>query len=225
VRRVVAIDGPAASGKSTLARRLAERLGVAYLDTGAFYRAAALAVLRAGETCGDETAATMVVGKAVITQEKGRTRLNGEDVEREIRTPAVAAAASRVATLAEVRRMLVERQRQWVRERGGEAVVEGRDIGSVVFPEADVKVFLTASDDERTRRRAREPGGGSVTEVARTLAGRDRQDTGRVASPLRLMPDAVVVDTTTLGLEQVVSEVLKLVEANERGRRAPKESP
>ena len=220
-RKVIAIDGPAASGKSTLARRLAGRLGVAYLDTGAFYRAAALAVLAAGEDCDDEASVARVVGRAKITQEDGRTRLNGQDVEMQIRSPAVTAAASRVATVAGVRDILAERQRDWVTDHGGEAVVEGRDIGSVVFPQADVKVFLTASDDERTRRRAGELVDGEVKEVAQSLAVRDRQDTARVVSPLRCTPDAVVIDTTGLGPEEVVSQVLRLVEA----AAAPKERP
>ncbi len=211
MRGVIAIDGPAASGKSTLARSLAERLGVAYLDTGAFYRAAALAALRVGVDCDDEAAVAEVVRQAVITQDNGRTSLNGEDVERDIRTPQAAAAASRVATLPGVREILVERQRTWVMERGGEAVVEGRDIGSVVFPRAEVKIFLTASADERTDRRARETRGGRPAEVGRRLAGRDRQDASRAASPLRLLPDAVLIDTTTLGPEQVVAEAFKLV--------------
>ncbi len=213
-RGVIAIDGPAASGKSTLARLLAGQLGLAHLDTGAFYRAAALATIRAGVDCDNEVAVTKVVSEAVIAQEEGRTRLDGEDVETEIRTPAVTAVASRVAALRAVRRILVERQRIWVAERSGAAVVEGRDIGSVVFPAAAVKVFLTAAGEERTRRRAEEMGEVErAEEVRESLVRRDRQDTARTASPLRRMPDAVVIDTTSLGPEQVAAEVLRMVAA------------
>ena len=214
VAGVIAIDGPAAGGKTTLARLLAEATGLAYLDTGAFYRAAALAVLREGVSCEHETAAAQVVERAAITQAEGRTRLDGEDVEEEIRTRAVTAASSRVATLPAVRRILVERQRKWVAERGGSAVVEGRDIGSVVFPDAAVKIFLTADGDERTRRRAGEmkiPG--EADEVAESLARRDRRDVSRTVSPLRTMPDAMVIDTTSLGPEQVAAMVLEVMAA------------
>ena len=198
-RGVIAIDGPAASGKSTLARLLAGQLGLAHLDTGAFYRAAALAALRAGVDCDNEVAVTKVVSEAVIAQEEGRTRLDGEDVETEIRRPAVTAVASRVAALRAVRRVLVERQRIWVAERSGAAAV---------------KVFLTAADEERTRRRAEEMGEvARAAEVRESLVRRDRQDTARTASPLRRMPDAVVIDTTSLGPEQVAAEVLRMVAA------------
>ncbi len=213
-RGVVAIDGPAASGKSTLARRLARELGLAWLDTGAFYRAAALAVLRAGTDFDDEDGAVEAVGGRAIAQEEGRTLLDGEDVEAEIRTPRVTEAASKVAVLPGVRRILVRMQRRWVEERGGSAVVEGRDIGSVVFPDAPVKVYLTADSAERARRRVAElgdvPEGAAVQE---SLARRDRTDATRTASPLRLMPDAVAIDTTALSPEEAVAEVLGLVRA------------
>ena len=211
---VIAIDGPAASGKSTLARRVAAELGLPYLDTGAFYRAAALAALRAGADCDREAATTAVICRATIAYRDGRTWLDEEDVEREIRTQRVSEAASRVAGLPGVRRLLVERQRRWVEDRGGSAVVEGRDIGSVVFPEAPVKVYLTAASGERTRRRAAEMTGvAGVEEVGASLARRDEQDTGRAVSPLRRMPDAVVIDTTSLGPDEAAAEVLRLVGA------------
>ena len=210
---VVAIDGPAASGKSTLARRVAGELGVAYLDTGAFYRAAALAVLRAGGDCDDEPAAVKAVTGVVIAQDGGRTRLDGEDVEGEIRTRRVTEAASRVAVMPGVRRILVERQRDWVRDRGGSAVVEGRDIGSVVFPEAPLKIFLTATSRERTRRRVAEMTAAAAGEVGESLARRDQQDSTRSVSPLRRTPDAVEIDTTSLSLEEVTGEVLRMLSA------------
>lgn len=209
---VIAIDGPAASGKSTLARGVAGELGLVYLDTGAMYRAAALAVLRAGADHHNDAAATRVVCRAAISQEEGRTLLEGEDVEQEIRTPKVTEAASMVATLPGVRRILVELQRRWVEDRGGSAVVEGRDIGSVVFPDAPVKVYLNAASEERARRRSAqmtesvEPAG-----VGESLARRDQQDAARPVSPLRRMADAVDIDTTDLSPEEAVAAVLKVI--------------
>ena len=213
-RGVIAIDGPAASGKSTLARRLAEELGLAWLDTGAFYRAAALAVLRAGADLDDEKEAVEVVRGRVVSQEGGRTCLDGEDVETEIRTLRVTEASSRVAALPGVRRIMVQMQRRWVEDRGGSAVVEGRDIGSVVFPDAPVKVFLTADSDERARRRLAELGGPpEASDVQESLARRDRKDVTRAASPMRRMPDAVEIDTTVLSPDDAVRRVLGLVRA------------
>lgn len=211
---VIAIDGPAASGKSTLARRLAQELGLAWLDTGAFYRAAALAVLRAGADLGDEKGAVDVVKRRVISQDGGRTFLDGEDVETEIRTPRVTEAASRVAVLPGVREMMVQSQRRWVEERGGSAVVEGRDIGSVVFPDALVKVYLTADSDERARRRLAELGNAPETSaVQESLARRDRKDATRTASPMRRTPDAVEINTTDLSPDEAMGQVLGLVRA------------
>ncbi|MCQ3802583.1 MAG: (d)CMP kinase [Acidimicrobiia bacterium] len=211
-RGVIAIDGPAASGKSTLARRVAGELGLAYLDTGGFYRAAALAVLRAGEDCDHEEESVAVVCRAAIAQSDGRTSLDGEDVEKEIRTQRVSEAASKVAALPGIRRILVERQRRWVEDRGGSAVVEGRDIGSVVFPDAEVKVYLTAASDERTRRRAAEMTEDTEPEeVGESLARRDQKDISRAASPLHRMPDAIEINTTALNPEEATGEVLKMV--------------
>ena len=213
-RGVIAIDGPAASGKSTLARRLAQELGLAWLDTGAFYRAAALAVLRAGADFEDDEGVVEVVRRRAISQEGGRTLLDGEDVETEIRTSRVTVAASQVAVLPGVRRILVQMQRRWVEERGGSAVVEGRDIGSVVFPDAPVKVYLTADSDERARRRLAElDEAPEASEVQEGLALRDRQDATRTASPLRRTPDAVEIDTTALSPDEAVVQVLGLVRA------------
>ena len=213
-RGVVAIDGPSAGGKSTLARRVASELGLACLDTGAFYRAAALAVLRSGVDPENETAVVEVVRRASIGQGEGRTCLDDQDVETEIRTPRVTEAASRVAALPGVRKILVERQRLWVRERGGSAVVEGRDIGSVVFPDAPVKIYLTASSDERARRRTAELASApDAGQVAESLARRDEKDAARAVSPLRRMPDAVVLDTTALSPDQAAAQVMKMIAA------------
>ncbi|MDE0132044.1 MAG: (d)CMP kinase [bacterium] len=216
---VIAIDGPAASGKSTLARRLSEELGLAWLDTGAFYRAAALAVLRAGGDLDDEKGAVGVVGRRVISQDGGRTFLDGEDVETEIRTPRVTEAASKVAVLPGVRDIMVQSQRRWVEERGGSAVVEGRDIGSVVFPDAPLKVFLTADSDERARRRLAELGHApEASAVQESLTRRDRKDATRATSPMRRMPDAVEINTTDLGPDEAVGRVLGLVRATRAAR-------
>src|SRR6266545_3541156 len=176
---VVAIDGPAGSGKSTVARRVAELAGLRYLDTGATYRALTLALLR-----------------------------------REVRSPEVNGAVSAVAAVPAVRELLVALQRSLVGLGG--IVVEGRDIGTVVWPGADVKVFLTASDDERARRRTSDHSGGG--ESASSLARRDRLDSGRAASPTRPAEDAVVMDSTDRAVGQVVDEILRLVEAA-RARR------
>jgi cytidylate kinase len=210
---VIAVDGPAASGKSTLARRVAEELGISYLDTGAFYRAAALAVLRAGADFEDESVAVETVRRAVITQDEGRTWLDGEEVESQIRSRWVTEAASKVATLPGVRQLLVQLQRNWVEDRGGSAVVEGRDIGSVVFPDASLKVFLTADPRERTRRRLAEMTGSAEVEIGQSLARRDEKDTTRAASPLRRMPEAVEIDTTSLSPEAAALKVLKAFRA------------
>ena len=211
-RGVIAIDGPAASGKSTLARRLAEELGLVCLNTGAFYRAAALAILRSGADLEDEAAAADVVSRAVIAQEGGRTRLDDQDVETEIRSQRVTEVASKVAALPGVRGILVERQRRWVWERGGSAVVEGRDIGSVVFPDAPVKVYLTASSDERARRRMAELGDPpEAAQVEESLVRRDEKDATRTASPLRRAPDAVEINTTALSADQAVARVLDML--------------
>lgn len=213
-RGVIAIDGPAASGKSTLARRLAREVGLDWLDTGAFYRAAALAALRAGADFDDEKRVVEVVRRRVISQEGGRTALDGEEVEAEIRTPRVTEAASRVAVLPGVREIMVQSQRRWVEERGGSAVVEGRDIGSVVFPDAPVKVFLTADSGERALRRLAELGDSPETSaVQESLARRDRTDATREASPMRRMPDAVGINTTDLSPDEALERVLGLVRA------------
>ena len=211
--KLVAIDGPSGSGKSTVARAVASELGVEALDTGAMYRAVTVAMLRAGADLADEQAAAEIadVSKLSITD---RVELDGRDVTREIRSPEVTAAVSTVAAHPAVRRVLVQRQRAWVKARGG-GVVEGRDIGTVVFPEAPLKVFLTASDEERARRRHDDQADGSrdvdLEVVKESLRRRDERDSTRAASPLQAATDALVIDTTGREAEGVVREVLERV--------------
>ncbi len=204
---VVAIDGPGGSGKSTVSRLLAERLGAVHLDTGAFYRAATLAVLRAGIDPTDRAAVEAEVARHRFDQEEGKMFLDGEDVSDEIRRPRIDRTVSAVSAHPGVRRIMVQTQRDWVRRHGGTAVVEGRDIGTVVFPHARLKVFLEASPAERARRRAREFGIDSDV-VERDLQARDRFDRSRRTSPLRPAADALVIDTTHLGVDDVVDRIV-----------------
>ena len=200
--RVVAIDGPVGSGKSTVAQAVAERLELPYLESGAMYRVVALAARRRGLDPGDEAAHTALA--ANVDMELGeRVLVDGADVTAELRSADVGRAVSGVAAMAGVREQLVNRQRQWVAEHDG-AVVEGRDIGSVVFPDADLKVFLTASAAERARRRARD-------ETADDLARRDLLDSTRAVSPLIVPDGAHVVDTTGRPIEDVVDEIVGLL--------------
>jgi 3-phosphoshikimate 1-carboxyvinyltransferase len=196
---LVAIDGPAGSGKSTVSRAVAERLGLERLDTGAMYRAVAWAALDREVDLEDVAALAAIAGDAVLELEDERVVIDGHDVTEAIRSPEVGHAVSLVASVPEVRRLLVERQRRWV-ARHGAGVVEGRDIGSVVFPDADVKVFLTAALEERARRRQEE----SEDQVAR----RDRIDSTRLTSPLTVAEGAHVLDTTGRSVDDVVEEVL-----------------
>ena len=195
---VIAIDGPAGSGKSTVARTVASRLGLDYLDTGAMYRSVALAALRGGIDPGDGESLGRLAAATEI------------DTTGAIRGPDVNATVSAVAAHPEVRAEMVRRQRGWVEQRGG-GVVEGRDIGTVVFPGADVKIFLTASEQERARRRQHDEGAPDRDAVAAELSRRDQLDSTRTASPLRPAGDAVVIDTTGRTVEEVVEEVLKLL--------------
>ena len=203
--RVIAIDGPSGSGKTTVARALASRLDVDHLDTGAMYRSVTLAVLKRGVDPDDGEAVARVAREAHI--EVGDTvQVDGEDATTEIRGDAVTQAVSAVASSADVREEMVRRQRQWAATRGG-GVVEGRDIGTVVFPDAELKVYLTAGDSVRARRRSAETGGVEET-VASDMARRDRSDSTRSSSPLKAADDAVVLDTSELSVDQVVEEVL-----------------
>ena len=203
--RVIAIDGPSGSGKTTVAREVASRLGVEHLDTGAMYRGVALAALRRGVDAGDEEAVARLA-RDVRIEVGDRVVVDGADATADIRSDEVTAAVSQVASNARVRAEMVRRQREWAELRGG-GVVEGRDIGTVVFPDADLKVYLTAGDSERARRRSAETGGERDT-VAADMARRDQADSARTASPLKPADGAVVLDTSDLSVDEVVEEVM-----------------
>jgi cytidylate kinase len=214
---VIAIDGPSGAGKGTVARAVARELACRHVDTGAMYRAVAWKALRAGLALDDEAAIARLAESAAFAIDAGRTVIDGEDVTTAIRTPAIDQAAARVARLPGVRRALVARQRAMRGESGRGLVMEGRDIGTVVFPDADVKIYLDASPEERARRRAYDPAhhGGShdVATVATAIEARDRADSTRAVSPLVAAADAVRVDTTGLEVQQVVEQVLRIVRA------------
>ncbi|MGH4014953.1 MAG: (d)CMP kinase [Pseudonocardiaceae bacterium] len=214
---VVAVDGPSGTGKSTVARRLAASLHARYLDTGAMYRAAALGVLRAGVDPADSCIVGQVVARLGIEvgtdPDVCTVLLDGEDVAGEIRGPAVTTAVSPVSAVPEVRGMLVAQQRRIIHDtvsRGGGIVVEGRDIGTVVVPDAPLKVFLTATAGERASRRAAQDGVDDVAEVRRAVERRDRFDSSRAASPLRPADDAVELDTTELDIDAVLGMLREL---------------
>ena len=212
--RVVAIDGPAGAGKSTIAQLLAARLGVPYLDTGAMYRAVTFAALRDGIDPRDEEGVTALARTTNIELSPGRVTVDGIDVTVEIRTARINSAVSHVAALSAVRSILRAAQREWVVARGG-GVVEGRDIGTVVFPDATLKVYLTARPEVRARRRVAESGG-DVDEIARSIAERDRLDSTRSDSPLATADDSLQLDTSDMTIEQVVDELQRLVLEKER---------
>src|SRR2546430_13834 len=194
---VIAIDGPAAAGKSTIARRLADRLGFTYIDTGAMYRAVALWARRQNVDAADMHRMEQLARAAEIELEPGNSRvlLNGEEVSEAIRTPEVAAAASMAAAIPAVRRALVEKQRAM--GASSSVVMEGRDIGSVVFPDADVKIFLDADPEERIRRRLAETEG-SPEALAEQTRQRDERDRNPAESPPVQAPDAIYIDSTAL---------------------------
>lgn len=211
---VVAIDGPSGVGKSTVGKAVAEALGVGYLDTGSYYRAATLAVLDAGTPIGQPHEVEQVVRDASLDFVDGAMHLDGRDVSTEIRDEHVTSAVSAVSAIPEVRAIVVDRQRQWVERAGGDAVVEGRDIGTVVFPDAEVKVFLTADPYVRAQRRHgdAETEGRDLEEVAAALEARDIADSTREVSPLVPAEDAVIIDTSAFSSEEVVALVLGLVD-------------
>ena len=218
---VVAIDGPAGSGKSTVARRVAEQAGLRYLDTGATYRALTLALLRRGIPVEDAEAVADAAKAVDLTLElppgpagAARVLLDGVEPGPALRSPEVNAAVSVVSAVPAVRELLVGLQRSLVGVGG--IVVEGRDIGTVVWPDADVKGFLTASEHERVRRRGVDSEGGG--ETAETLARRDAIDSGRAASPTRAAADALVIDSTTRSIDQVVDQLLQLIDAARASR-------
>ncbi len=214
---VIAIDGPSGAGKGTVARTVAARLAYRHVDTGAMYRAVAWKARATGTDLHDGAAVAALAARATFDLD-GRIRIDGEDVTEHIRTPDIDRAAGIVAQHPALREVLVERQRRYGATGG--VVMEGRDIGSVVFPQADIKLYLDASPEERARRRAGDPAhaagrAAGVSAIAEALEARDHTDRTRVASPLRLAPDAVYIDTTHLGVDEVVQQVMRLVEARE----------
>jgi CMP/dCMP kinase len=209
---VIAIDGPAGAGKSTVARAVATGLGFTYLDSGAMYRCVALAGLERGLDLGDAEAMAALAHSLRVGLDGERVELDGRDVGTEIRSPRVSEAASRVSVHAGVREAMVAQQRQLIAT--GRYVAEGRDIGTVVSPEAPLKVFLTASADERARRRAAETGEHESAVLA-AQRERDERDETREHSALRAAPDAVEVDTTALTIAEVVDRIVSL--AREKG--------
>ncbi|MFJ6676535.1 (d)CMP kinase [Actinosynnema sp. NPDC091369] len=225
LRGVVALDGPSGTGKSSAARRLAATLGARYLDTGAMYRAVTLAVLRAGVDLADAAAVAAVAGAALVVQgtdpDHSTTFLDGDDVGAEIRGPEVTLAVSPVSAVPAVRELLVAEQRRIIAralDEAGGIVVEGRDIGTAVVPDAPLKVYLTADAEARAQRRAKQDSAsGRESTLDATLADvqrRDAYDSSRAVSPLRAAEDAVVLDTTSLDLPGTLAALLDLVDAH-----------
>lgn len=212
--RVIAIDGPAGSGKSTVSRAVAARLGLDYLDTGAMYRAVTFAALRRGIDPADTGPVARLARQVEITVGDRTVEVDGIDATIEIRGPEVTRSVSSVAANPEVRRELRRRQQEWAQAHGG-GVVEGRDIGSVVFPDADLKVFLTASEDERAGRRSREVLDLDYDTIAADIARRDYVDSTRTTNPLTVAEGAVVIDTTGRTIDEVVDLVLSRLPAEE----------
>jgi len=214
---IIAIDGPSGAGKGTVARAVASRLGYRHVDSGAMYRAVGWKALREGVPLDDEARVAALADASLIVVSTSRVIIDGVDVTREIRTPEIDRAAAAVARLPRVRTVLVARQREI--GAGGEIVMEGRDIGTVVFPQADVKIYLDAAPEERARRRALDPahsgGPAAVADVKTLLTERDRSDTTRAVSPLYAAADATVVDTTGKSVEDVVREVIAVIRGKE----------
>lgn len=209
---VIAIDGPAGAGKSTVGRALAERLGLAHLDTGAMYRGVTFGVLRRGLDPGDAESVGRVAQGIELEVGNGEIRVDGVDASIEIRGREVTSAVSAVAANSAVRTELVRRQREWIAQHDG-GVVEGRDIGSVVFPDATLKLYITASPRVRAERRVAEIGG-DVAEVESSIIERDRKDSSRADSPLVEASGAQVVDTSGMPIDEVVEGVLALLPAS-----------
>jgi cytidylate kinase len=212
---IIAIDGPSGAGKGTVARALASRLGYQHLDTGAMYRAVAWKAVKEGLSLDNEDAVAAIADRARLEVGPRAVLIDDEDVTAAIRTPEIDRAAAVTARLPKVRAALVRRQRR-AGEHGG-IVMEGRDIGTVVFPDADVKIYLDASSEERARRRAADPAHGigrqaELADVASELETRDRSDRTRENSPLAVAPDAVQLDTTGLSVDETLERVMKIVE-------------
>lgn len=212
---VIAIDGPSGAGKGSVSRAIARALGCRYVDTGAMYRAVTWLAVQEGLSLDDEAALSALAGRVQLTLEETTVTVEGHDVTSAIRTREIDAAAARVARMPAVRAVLVARQRAYAAD--GRIVMEGRDIGTIVFPEADVKLYLDASPGERAARRASDPAressisAVSLSDVASALEARDRSDRTRQISPLAMADDAVLVDTTGVPLERVVERVLAIV--------------
>src|SRR5215204_2945353 len=210
---VIAIDGPSGAGKGTISRTLSETLGYRHIDTGAMYRAVGWKALHEHIPLDNEAAVAALAHRAVIVVEGGVVSIDGYDVTRAIRTPEIDKAATAVARLPKVREVLVARQRALGADGG--VVMEGRDIGTVVFPSADVKIYLDASAEERARRRATDDAhtGSQAGQaaVAEAIQARDKSDTTRTVSPLSLAPDAIHIDTTGVPIDQVVERVMEIV--------------
>jgi len=209
--RVIAIDGPAGAGKSTIAKALAARLGLEYLDTGAMYRAVTFAALHHRIDLDDEVAVALLAQRVPLTVDDSGVVVDGLDATTAIRGPEVTAAVSKVAANSGVRTEMRLRQQQWAAERGG-GVIEGRDIGSVVFPDAELKLYLTASPRERALRRVAQSGG-DVDEIEAAIARRDHLDSTRADSPLTEATGSTVVDTTGRTISDVLDHIVNLLEA------------
>ena len=213
--RVIAIDGPAGAGKSTVARQVSTATGLRYLDTGAMYRCVALAVQQSSTDPNDPEAVGHIAQDVSVVIERDAAKLNGVDVSQEIRSSEINGIVSVIAAHTPVRDAMREQQRRWIQDHDG-GVVEGRDIGTVVFPDAILKVFLTASPEVRAERRVGQTGG-DIQAVAASIAERDYLDSTRIDSPLKPSPESVVVDSSSRTIEEVVAEIVSHFEKVDRG--------
>ena len=211
--KIIAIDGPAGSGKSTIAKALSKRLNLEYLDTGAMYRAVALVSIQQKVEIEDEKQVLAIAKEMNFNFENGLCVVNGFDATKEIRGSEVTRVVSVVAAMPTVRQEMVERQRLWVEERNG-GVVEGRDIGSVVFPKAKVKVYLTASEEVRAERRIEQEETIDASKVADSIRKRDEADRGRSTSPLVRSEGSIEIDTSLMGVEETIEEILGIFKWN-----------